>query len=146
MQVSVITPLFNAEAWIADAIRSLQAQTCPDWELIVVDDQSSDRSLEMVRRFADTDHRITVLQLEKNSGAATARNVAIEAARYRYIAFLDSDDVWLPKKLEQQIGFMQDRDAALSFTAYEKMDEHGVPYQVMGVPPTVSYADLLKPM
>lgn len=110
----------------------------------MVDDCSQDNSLEIAQRYAEQDKRIKVLQLERNSGAAVARNTAIEAATGRYIAFLDSDDQWLPHKLETQLEFMQSRDIAFSYAAYEKLNEQGDVVGVVGVPNKVMYSDLLK--
>src|SRR5690554_7842863 len=91
--------------------------------MIIVDDCSSDNSAEIIQQYASQDPRIKLIQLEKNSGAAVARNKAIEASTGRFIAFLDSDDLWMPNKLEKQVQFMLDQDVAFSFSAYEKIDE-----------------------
>lgn len=144
MLISVITPLYNAEKWLATTVSSLQEQTYTNWEMISVDDCSTDSSHQLAQNLAAQDPRIKLIQLEKNSGAAVARNTAIKAATGRFIAFLDSDDLWHPEKLEKQINFMLENDIAFSYTAYEKVDENGAPFQVMGVPGKVSYNDLLK--
>lgn len=144
VDVSVITPLYNSAEFIDKTIRSVLAQTYHDWEMIMVDDCSKDRSLVIAQSYAELDGRIKVIALDKNSGAAVARNAAIRAAKGRYIAFLDSDDQWLPHKLETQLSFMRNRDVAFSFSAYEKIDEYGGAVGVVGVPERVGYTDLLK--
>lgn len=142
--VTVVTPIFNAEKYIAATIESIQMQSLRDWELIMVDDCSQDRSKSIAQSFSASDSRIKVISLEENSGAAVARNTAIEEARGRYIAFLDSDDVWGPSKLERQIDWMEKEGCAFTFTAYEKMDEEGNIIEVVGVPSAVDYNTLLK--
>lgn len=143
-QVSIITPVYNCAKFITKTIESVLIQTRDKWELILIDDCSTDESINIISGFAQQDERIKIIQLKENSGAAVARNTAIEAASGRYIAFLDSDDRWLPHKLETQISFMQDRDVAFSYTAYEKMNERGETVGTVGVPDKVSYTDLLK--
>lgn len=142
--VSIITPLFNGSAFLERTIQSVLSQTYINWELIIVDDCSQDDSLTIAESYGKQDIRIKVIQLERNSGAAVARNTAIEAAQGRYIAFLDSDDLWKPEKLEKQIGFMLRNDVAFSYTAYEKINESGDVFGFMGVPEKVSYKQLLK--
>src|SRR5688500_7031207 len=119
MTVSVVMPAYNAEATIASAMASVRAQTYAGWELIVVDDGSTDRTAEIAAGAAATDKRIRVIR-QRNQGVAAARNAAIEAATGRYLAFLDADDLWLPSKLERQLCFMCLRSAALSATAYRR--------------------------
>src|SRR5690606_26207829 len=94
--VSVISPLFNSERFLTDLVNSVKAQSFKDWELILVDDCSTDKTSQIALAFAAEDSRIKFIQLANNSGAAVARNTGIEAAQGRYIAFLDSDDIWLP--------------------------------------------------
>lgn len=142
--VSIVTPSYRSESFVADTIRSVQSQSVTDWEMIVVDDCSMDHSVDVVQAFVEQDSRIKLIQLAENSGAAVARNVAIEEARGRYIAFLDSDDVWLPTKLEKQLGFMRANGHAFTYSAYVKVDEFGVIFGRVGVPAKVCYTDLLK--
>ncbi len=144
IHVSIITPSYNSASFIASTINSVIAQTAISWEIIIVDDCSSDNSIEVIQPFIDRDTRIKFIKLEENSGAAVARNTAIEAATGRFIAFLDSDDLWHPEKLEKQIQFMLDKDVAFSFSAYEKIDESGVPFDIVSVPEKISYKQLLK--
>ena len=142
--VSIITPLYNCSDFLEQTIKSVLSQTYQDWEMIMVDDCSRDNSLGIAQRYAVRDARIKVLQLAKNSGAAAARNAAIEISKGRFIAFLDSDDLWGFDKLERQIQYMLINDVDFSYTAYEKIDENGNAFSVMGVPQIVSYVDLLK--
>jgi len=105
--VSIITPLYNAAPFIAQTIASIQAQTYQNWEQIIVDDCSTDNSVDIVRALAALDDRIKLITLSRNSGAAHTRNIATEAAQGKFIAFLDSDDLWHAEKLQKQIAFMQ---------------------------------------
>lgn len=125
--VSVIMPSYNCAPYIEASIRSVQAQTYREWELIVVDDCNTDGSYEKVQAMQRDDERIRVLRQERRQGAATARNRALREARGRWIAFLDSDDQWEPKKLERQISFMEAHGYAFSYTAYQEMDENMQP-------------------
>lgn len=142
--VSIITPSYNAEKYLSKTIDSVLQQTFQDWEMIIVDDQSPDNANRLIEQYCARDDRIKLIKLKKNSGAAVARNAAIEAAEGRYIAFLDSDDQWLPSKLRAQIHFMQEGSIALSYTAYEKLNEKGEIIGRVGVPEKVSYSDMLK--
>lgn len=114
--VSIIMPSYNTATYISDSIKSIQAQTYTNWELLIVDDCSTDESPDVIRSFNDP--RIILLQNEKNSGAAISRNYALREAKGKWIAFLDSDDTWAPEKLEKQIKFMKDNDYAFTFTDY----------------------------
>ena len=137
-------PAYNASATIEHSIRSVLAQTYPHWELLVVDDGSTDATVDIARRVsAGTNMRL--LEIGGRMGPAAARNAALKIASGRWIAFLDSDDLWLPEKLERQLAFMRKTGAALSFTAYRRMNETGrmLP-RVIEVPTTVSYRQLLR--
>lgn len=123
--VSIVMPAFNSEKHIAESIESVMAQTYKDWELLIVDDCSTDNTCEVIKRYLHTDDRVIYTKLNENSGPAAARNKGIEIARGDYIAFLDSDDLWLPEKLEKQIRFMKDNRYLFTCTAYEKIDEDG---------------------
>lgn len=114
--VSIIMPSYNTAKYISDSIKSIQSQTYENWELIIVDDRSTDNSVEVIRSFNDP--RIRLLQNDKNSGAALSRNYALREARGKWVAFLDSDDVWVPEKLEKQIAFMKANDYSFTFTDY----------------------------
>lgn len=104
--VSVETPAYNCEAYIGEAIESVRAQTYADWEMVVVDDCSTDGTAGAVRAYSESDPRVRYVHLPENSGAAAARTLAMRLAEGEYIAFLDSDDLWLPEKLERQLAFM----------------------------------------
>lgn len=143
-KVTIITPLYNCSEFLDETLNSVLVQTYQNWEVIMVDDCSSDNSVLIAQEFVEKDHRIKLIQLEKNSGAAVARNKAIEAATGRFIAFLDSDDLWMPNKLEKQVQFMLDQNIAFSFSAYEKIDEKGVPFDIVSVPEKINYKQLLK--
>lgn len=142
--ISIITPSYNCSAFISATIQSVLGQSCSDWEMIIVDDCSSDNSVEVIQFFVEQDPRISLIRLTENSGAAIARNRAIEAAQGRYVAFLDSDDLWLPNKLEKQLAFMQENNYPFSYTAYDKIDENSRVIGHIGVPVKVCYSDLLK--
>jgi len=119
--VSVIMPSYNTAKFIGESIKSVLAQTYTNWELIIVDDCSTDDTDRVVAEF--TDPRIRYLKNEKNSGAAVSRNYALREARGKWIAFLDSDDLWLPEKLEKQIAFMEEKGCHFSYTAHGAIDE-----------------------
>lgn len=142
--VSVIMPTYNSERFVAASIESVLAQTYADLELIVVDDASSDGTGAKVETFVKRDPRVKFLRQTVNAGAAEARNRAIGEARGRYIAFLDSDDLWLPRKLEVQIGRMRAEKWPFTFCAYTRIDEEGHVLGEVGVPTSVTYAELLK--
>jgi teichuronic acid biosynthesis glycosyltransferase TuaG len=120
--VSVIMPCFNSEKYIAKSIESVLAQTIQDWELIIVNDCSTDGTLDVITKYLQADKRIKCVNLSVNSKASGARNVGIDHASFRYIAFIDSDDVWLSEKLETQIRIMQDENIPFTFTSYLIID------------------------
>lgn len=121
--VSVITPTYNCASFIGETIKSVLDQSYPQWEMIIVDDQSSDHTEDIVNQYKDV--RIKYKKLEHNSGAAVARTEAMKMAEGQYIAFCDSDDLWIPDKLERQLRFMKENGHAFSCTAYEQIDERG---------------------
>ena len=142
--VSIIMPTYNCGAFIGETIATVQAQTHSHWELLIVDDCSTDDTAEVVAALAENDPRIRYVRLEINSGAAMARNRAMELAQGRYMAFLDSDDLWHPDKLRRQIDFMTSRGVAMSCTAYAQIDERGVPTgKIVRSPAKTSYNRLL---
>ncbi len=128
--VSIIMPSYNTAKYIAESIKSVQAQTYKEWELLIVDDCSSDNTDDVVRPFL-SDKRIKYFKNEKNSGAALTRNKALREANGEWIAFLDSDDLWTPDKLEKQIWFMKQRNYHFSYTKYEKINEESDPIGVV---------------
>ncbi len=125
--VSIITPTYNCGRFIAETIESVLAQTYQHFEMIIVDDCSTDNTKEVVAPYVEKDSRIHYHCLEENSGAAVARTTAMKLATGSYMAFLDSDDLWMPDKLEKQLQFMDDNDYAFTCTDYEQIDEEGAP-------------------
>ena len=123
--VSIIMPAYNCEDFIGISIDSIINQTYSNWEVIIVDDFSTDNTVQIVQDKMTNEPRIRFYRFSRNSGAATARNTAIDVAKGKYIAFLDSDDVWVPTKLEKQIDFMEKNDHSFTCTSYNKIDEHG---------------------
>lgn len=123
--VSIVTPIWNCATFICETIRSVQAQTYQNWEMIISDDCSSDNTKEVIAPYLEVDSRIKYICNEKNSGAAITRNNALRKARGRWIAFLDSDDLWLPKKLETQLSFMVRNGYSFSYTGYSEIDASG---------------------
>jgi teichuronic acid biosynthesis glycosyltransferase TuaG len=123
--VSIITPCYNSARFIDKTIESVLAQTYQTWEMIIIDDCSSDESYKIALKYAAKDSRIKVHIMEHNSGAAACRNKAIELSKGEYVAFIDSDDLWLPEKLEKQLNFMVKKGCDFSFTEYEHIDETG---------------------
>ncbi|QKD80054.1 glycosyltransferase family 2 protein [Actinomyces marmotae] len=142
--VSVIVPSFNSEGHVAETIRSVLAQTVADLEIIAVDDASTDSTVTILTGLAAQDPRITVLVQEENQGVAKARNRGLEAARGRYIAYLDSDDLWAPTKLERQIAFMGRVKAGVCITSYETIEEDGEHRNYVHVPRSFTYEKFLK--
>lgn len=124
--VSIITPCYNAAPFISQAIESVLAQSFGDWEMIIVDDCSSDDSLSIIQKYARIDSRIRYLRTDKPSGSPTLpRNMGIKEAKGRYIAFLDSDDIWLPNKLSDQLKVFEKSEVAIVFSNYEKVSLGG---------------------
>lgn len=123
--VSIITPLYNAEAFISQTLSSVQNQTYTNWEHIIVDDASSDDGVKIVEDVVKSDDRIKLIKSPKNNGAAVCRNIATENATGDLIAFLDSDDLWHPEKLQKQLQFMLAENCTVSYTSYLHMDEDG---------------------
>ncbi len=143
--VSVIMPAFNAEKYIAESIESVRNQSYQRWELLIINDCSTDSTGDVVKSYAQKDQRIQYCCLDKNSGAAVARKRGIEKAKGRFIAFLDSDDVWLPEKLAKQIKCMLDNSFSFTCTQYGKIDEKGNILDVLIDDSQIrTYKDLLK--
>ena len=143
--VSIITPVFNCEGHVKYTIESVQNQSYSNWEMIIVDDASTDGTVEIIREYAALDKRIRYSLLKENSGSAIARNVGLKMARSNYIAFLDSDDLWLPRKLDIQLGFMQKNNHPISFTSYELINHLGQSMnKVVRAVPQLSREEYLK--
>ncbi len=142
--VSIIIPVYNAAEYIGETIESVLAQTYREWELLLVDDGSVDKSCEIMERYAKNDERIRVI-CKANEGAAKARNTGVEKANGRYIAYLDADDLWTPDKLEKEIAFAKENNAAFCFTGYEFADEKGRGTgKIVKVPGTLTYKQAMK--
>ncbi len=143
MTVSIIMPFFNGKKCVIDTIESIINQTFKDWELLIIDDCSTNPdSLELLRKVSLSDERIRILKTQENGGAGVARNVGIENAAGRYIAFCDSDDWWYPEKLEKQLIFMQTNDYSFVCSYYEDADENLNPFYTMKQPLVMSAKDL----
>lgn len=143
--ISVITPSYNSSEFVLETIRSVQAQTYTNWEMLIVDDCSTDNSVELIKQEAAKDSRIKLFQLSQNSGAAVTRNTAIQNAKGDFLAFLDADDLWEPTKLETQITFMIEHKAAFTYTRYIAVDKESNDLRKnLRFPDKVSYKDLLK--
>ena len=143
--VSIITPSYNSSKFIEECVNSVISQTYLEWEMIIVDDCSTDNSRNLITKFAKEDDRIKPIFLEENVGAAEARNIAIKKSQGKYIAFLDSDDLWKNNKLETQLSFVNERNITFSFTSYQPISENGMDkYSVIKVPYQIDYHSYLK--
>lgn len=143
--VSIVVPVYNSEKFIAETIASVQAQTYTNWELLLVNDVSTDSSVEIIKQLQQNDKRIRLFNNRKNSGAGPSRNRGIKEAKGQYLAFLDADDLWVNTKLTKQVRFMQQKDCAFSFTGYEFADAAGKPNgKKVRVPENINYKQALK--
>ena len=142
--VSIITPSHNTEKYIAKTMDSVLAQTYGEWEMIIVDDLSTDNSPSIIETYALRDSRIKLIKSEQKSGASGSRNRAIEASQGRYIAFLDADDLWMPQKLEKQIMFMTKHDLAFTYSSYKTINENDEVLTTFATVPEISYESMLK--
>lgn len=143
--ISIVVPVYNSEKFLKDTLITVLEQTYTKWELLLVDDCSTDNSSEIIFEYSKSDERIKYIKLEENSGAAKARNKGIELASGRYICFLDADDKWEKTKLEQQIQFMNTNNCAFSFTSYQFADKDCIPNgKIVVVPDTINYEQALK--
>ena len=143
--VSIITPAYNCENYISESIDSVLSQTYGNWEMIIVNDKSTDKTREIIENYTKLDSRINLINLEENSGAAVARNTALDAAKGRYIAFLDSDDRWKSNKLEKQLDFMKKNGYGFTFTGYEYiLDQNNNSQKLFQVPLSLNYSQALK--
>lgn len=142
--VSIITPTYNSENYIRETIQSVINQTYKNWEMIIVDDCSSDNTVQIIQEIQKSEPRIKLFKLDKNSGAGVARNKAIEEASGKYIAFLDADDLWKPEKLTKQIKFLVDTKLHFTFSFYECIDEDGnLLHKIIKAPSPLTYSQLL---
>lgn len=144
-KVSIITPVYNCEKLIGKTIECVLKQTYINWEMILVDDCTLDNSAKIIEEYAKKDERIKYIKLKENSGAAIARNTALEQSSGRYIAYLDADDLWKNEKLEKQIKYMNENNIGFSCTDYEKIDESGKSLnKVVKIPKRVNYNLFLR--
>ena len=124
-KVTIITPTWNDEKYIKKTIESVRNQTYQDWEMIIVDDCSTDRTVKIVEAISQKDPRVKLVRQKRNGGAASARNRALKESTGRYIAYLDADDIWLPTKIEKQVQFMKDKQCGFSCASYKVIDDEG---------------------
>ena len=137
-------PAYNAARYIEESVESVLAQTYTDWELLITNDASSDKTLEIAQALAQRDPRIKVFSLAQNGGVTAARNNSIEHAAGEYIAYLDSDDLWVPDKLTKQLEFMTEHQVDVCYSAYLRIDETGTQIGHVTPPATLDYTKLLK--
>lgn len=143
--VSIITPAYNAARFVAEAVESVRRQTYDQWEMLVIDDCSRDETREIVRALARQDSRVKLIEQPANGGPARARQAGLDAASGRYIAFLDSDDLWLPQKLERQLAFMDACNSAISFTQFRRISADGLGVgKLIRIPDRLDYSRLLR--
>lgn len=143
--MSIITPMYNSEVFISETINSVIKQTYTNWELVLIDDNSKDNTVQITKPFLAENPKIKLIENDINLGAALTRNKGIEAAKGDYIAFLDGDDLWKPNKLETQIAFMKANGCDVSFSSYEQIDERGNPLnKLVKALPSLSYQKYLK--
>lgn len=144
--VSIVMPLYNSERFVSETLESVFSQSYENWELIVVDDCSSDGSADIVKGYCEKcdGERVRLFKLDVNGGAAKARQAALSHARGSWVAYLDSDDVWAPDKLQRQLEFMRTERAAMCFTGYETIEEDGTHRNIVHVPGSMRYKDFLK--
>ena len=143
--ISIITPSYNSEKYLKECIESVLNQTYSNWEMLIVDDASIDGSRSIIESYSSKEPRIKAILLDKNIGASEARNIAIDKSEGRYIAFLDSDDIWFSEKLDVQLMFMRDNKCSFTFSSYEIITEDGlkVTSRIL-VPIKISYSQYLK--
>lgn len=144
--VSIITPCYNSEKYIYETIKSVINQSYKNWEMIIIDDSSTDNTIDIVEKFSNNDKRIILIKSDKNRGAGYCRNLGIKKASGQYHAFIDSDDIWHKNKLHIQVNFMQKNNIAFSYMSYNFIDERG---NDQNIPPLytkdkVNYDDMLK--
>lgn len=143
--ISIVVPVYNVEGFIKETIDCVKRQTMTDWELLLVDDCSTDRTLQVMEDMAKDDERIRIIRQPANMGAANARNRGVLEARGRYLAYLDADDLWRETRLEEGLRFMEEKDAAFVFSGYEFADHNGNGLgKVVRVPKTLNYRQALK--
>jgi teichuronic acid biosynthesis glycosyltransferase TuaG len=142
--VSIIMPAYKAATVISESIQSVVDQTYQQWELIITDDRSPDNTVEVVRNWCKSDGRIKLIEAPANGGPAAARNLSLGQARGRWVAFLDSDDIWLPQKLEIQLKFHLQQQAKISYTEFRRIQADGTGVgRLIKIPTKLTYRQLL---
>lgn len=142
--VSIVTPAYRCASVVGETIQSVLAQTYPHWEMLIVEDCSPDNTREVIQHWTTVDPRVKLINLESNCGPAMARNAALEQAQGRWVAFLDSDDLWLPQKLERSLEFARKCDAAFVYTGFRRIPAAGgEPGRYIGASGTLNYRQLL---
>lgn len=145
--VSIIVPVYNVEKYIVETMDCVRNQTYSRWELLLVEDGSTDNTVAVIEEYLGSaqDSRIRLIRQPSNMGAARARNRGLAEAKGRFVAYLDGDDLWVPEKLERELAFMEEKQAAFAFTGYEFADEKGKGLgRVVRVPETLTYREALK--
>lgn len=145
--VSIVTPVYNLEKYIQETMDSVRAQTFQDWEMVLAEDGSTDRTVEVIQKYLEQtgETRIRLIHVEDKNGAARARNQGVMATTGRFLCYLDGDDLWEKDKLERQLAFVKEKDAAFCFTGYEFADERGRGLgKIVRVPETLGYREALK--
>jgi len=144
--VSIITPCYNAEKFLTQTIESVISQSFYNWEMLIIDDCSTDTSRQIIESFATKDSRIKYFKTDSPSGSPSLpRNIGIEKACGKYIAFLDADDLWLPDKLEKQIGFIESKDYSFIYSDYEKVNPLGARNnRIIRMPESSSFWDVIE--
>lgn len=142
--ISIIMPTYNSEAFVRETIESVIAQTYPNWELLVVDDCSSDGTCDLVGSYSRSDKRVRLFRQKTNQGPAAARNRALHESKGRFVAYFDSDDLWSPEKLEHQLAYMRKGGIGMCFTSYETINEDGSHRNYVHVPKAIGYKEFLK--
>lgn len=142
--VSIITPTYNSELYIGYTIESIQRQTYDDWELLITDDASTDNTVSVIESFIRTDRRIKLFKQRINEGAGIARNNSIKRSNGKYIAFCDSDDLWLPNKLEKQLKFIKNHNLSFTYSSYFTQDENWKKNGSVYAPSNICYKEILR--
>lgn len=142
--VSIIMPAYNAARFIEQAVESVAAQTYTNWELLIINDCSTDNTSEIICQLMEKYSQIRFFDQKINQGVAKTRNIAIDEAKGEYIAYLDSDDIWLPQKLEKQLAFMEKYQALVCFSAYQRINAESNDLNQVSIPAEITYTGLLK--
>jgi len=142
--ISIITPAYNAEKYISQTIESVLNQTYTEWEMVIVDDCSVDNTYNIILEYAKRDNRIKPVKHEVNKGVAEARNTALRESSGDFVAFLDSDDLWVPEKLRIQLDFMEKNNYVLTYTMYQNFFDNGEKGKIISVPEKMTYKDIFK--